>query len=415
MLMKNVRIAAVLAVLAGSTPLSLQAASGDYGMPGEFLTYDVGARAAGMGGAMAGLADDVSAIFYNPAGLAMQNPIQFGLQHVMLFSNTMFDFLGFSMPIAEFGNIGLGAVYLSSGGFDVRDENYTTASIANSIGQGAFNISYARDLMTDLFVGANLKIVYENFFGHTGTGLGVDLGGIYVLMPELQVGLFLSNALSPKILDESFFTSATLGIGAKLFNDALLLDVDVSKMFANQGIKWKVGGQVDVYENMAFLRTGLDDEMRIAFGAGGKYQNFSLDYSASVEALGLAHKISAGYSFGGFEVSVRATPKIFSPVGIRNSTTFALTAVSKNPIRSWEVNLKDQNGDIVKSFSGEDNPPNQLVWNGKDDRGLPAPDGNFSAQLVITDSVGKVMKSNLESVKIQSASPLNGEGGLDLE
>jgi len=143
--------------------------------------------------------------------------------------------------------------------------------------------------------------------------------------------------------------------------------------------------------------------------------NITLDYAASIEALGLAHKISAGYSFGGYEVKLVAAPKIFSPVGIRKNTTLAITAASKYRIDTWELNIKDQNGDIIRSYSGEDNPPNQIIWDGKDDRGLPAPDGNFLVQLLITDANGKVTKSNIESVKIQSAVPLGEEGGLEFE
>jgi hypothetical protein len=409
---------AILAVMVAGVlaPGAVSAATGDHGLPGEYLTYDVGARAAGMGGAMAGLADDVSALFYNPAGLAMQNPVQIGLEHVLLFKDTMFDFVGFSMPIPEVGNIGVGAVLLNSTGFDVRDADYRPLAISNSMSQGAVYLGYARDVMTDLAVGATLKVAYENIFGHSGTGIGVDLGGIYTLMPEMQVGLYLNNALAPKVLGDTYFGGATLGIAGKLFNEALLLDGDVSKSFGNQGFKWKVGGQVDVYESMAFVRAGLDDETRVALGVGGKYMNVTLDYAASIEALGLTHKISLGYSFGGYEVRITATPKIFSPVGIKKTATFAITATSKYAIRSWELNIKDQNGDVIRSFSGEDNPPNQVVWNGKDDRGLPAADGNFSGQLAITDANGKTTKSNLESVRIQSAVPLGDEGtGLSLD
>lgn len=393
----------------------VRAGTGDHGLPGEYLNYDIGARAAGMGGAMTGLADDVTAMFYNPAGLATQNPVRIGLQHVMLFEDTMFDFLGFSMPIEEFGHIGVGVVFLHSSGFDVRDENYNPLSISDSVSQGAFYLSYARDIMPDITAGANVKVVYEDIFGHSGTGVGIDLGAIYSLMPEFQIGVYVNNVLSPQVLGDTYFGGATLGLAGKLFNEDLLLDADISKSFGNQGFKWKVGGELDVYEDMAFVRSGLDDEMRVHVGAGGKYMNITLDYAASIEPLGLAHKMSAGYSFGGFEVGIKATPKIFSPVGIRKTTTFAVTAVSKYIIQEWEMNIKDQNGDIVRTFSGEDNPPNQIVWNGKDDRGLPAPDGNFSSQLIITDANGKVIKSNIESVKIQSAVPLGGEGGLELD
>ncbi len=407
-------VATFLLALGLFTP-ALEAGTGDHGLPGEFLSYDVGARAAGMGGAMAGLADDVTAIFYNPAGLATQNPIQIGLQHVILFEETMFDFLGFSMPIESFGSVGVGLVLLNSGGFDVRDIDYNPISISNSVNQGAFLLSYARDVMTTVAVGANVKVVYEDIFGHSGAGVGIDVGGLYMPIPEFQVGVFINNALAPEVLGDTYFGGATLGLAGKLFGEAVLVDADVSKSFGNQGIKWKAGAQVDVYEGMAFVRGGVDDELRVTAGAGAKYMNITLDYAASIEALGLAHKISAGYSFGGYEVKLVAAPKIFSPVGIRKNTTLAITAASKYRIDTWELNIKDQNGDIIRSYSGEDNPPNQIIWDGKDDRGLPAPDGNFLVQLLITDANGKVTKSNIESVKIQSAVPLGEEGGLEFE
>ncbi len=411
-----------LILLAGTGTTLLHAGTGDHGLPGEYLQYDVGARAAGMGGAMTGLADDVTAIFYNPAGLATQNPIQIGVQHVILFEDTMFDFIGFAMPIVDIGHLGVGVVLLSSTGFDIRDDSYlpNPQGFTNSMMKGSLYLAYARDVFPGLTAGVNVKVAYEDIFGHSGTGIGIDVGGLYSVMPELQVGLYIQNALTPNVLGDMYFSTAVLGVAGKLFDDDLLLDADVYKSFGNQGFKWKVGGELDVYEDMVFVRAGLDDEMRVHVGAGFNAKQLlgapvTLDYSTSIEALGLAHKISAGYSMGGFQMSIRATPKIFSPVGIRKVTTFAIKAVSKYAIRDWELNIKDQNGDVVRSYVGEEIPPNQIVWNGKDDRGLPAPDGNFSAQLVITDSNGKVIKSNFESVKIQSAVPLGGEGGLELD
>jgi len=391
-------------------------ATGDAGLPGEYLNYDVNARAAGMGGAMVGLADDVAAIVYNPAGLASQNPIQVGLQHVILFEQTSFDFLGFAMPIESLGNFGIGLLYLSSGGFDVRDANYQPSSeYANSMSQGAAYFSYARDIIQGVAAGGSIKVCNENMFGNQGTGYGLDLGATYAPIPEFQAGLTVTNALAPSILGDTYPAGVTAGFAGKLFNDAFLLDLDLTKHFANQSLQWKAGTQVDVYNNMAFARAGLDDQMRVSLGVGGKYMNATLDYAASIEALGLTHKISAGYSFGGYEVKVAVTPKIFSPVGIKKTATFALAATSKYAVQSWELNVKDQNGDVIRVFSGEDNPPNQVVWNGKDDRGLPAPDGAFTAQLAITDVHGKVIKSNAETVRIQSAVPLGEEGsGLDL-
>ena len=42
---------------------------------GEFLSIGVGGRALGMGGAYVALANDVTAGYYNPAGLAQYNTV----------------------------------------------------------------------------------------------------------------------------------------------------------------------------------------------------------------------------------------------------------------------------------------------------------------------------------------------------
>jgi hypothetical protein len=415
MFKKNICLFMILLMYLAGMNTSSQAQESDYGLPGEYLAYEIGARASAMGGAMTGLADDVSAIFYNPAGLAMQNPVQIGLQHIVLFENTMFDFAGLAVPLPNFGTMGLGAVLMTSTGFDVRDENYLPVNISNSLYQGALYLSYAANIMPRLALGANLKIIHEDIFGHKGTGIGMDAGGLYEIIPEFQIGMYVNNALAPTVLGDTYSGGVTLGMAGKLFNDSLLLDADISKSFGNQNIKWCVGGQLAVYDDLAFLRAGLDDETRVTLGVGGKYLNITIDYSLSLEALGMTHKVSAGYSFGGYEVRISGMPKIFSPTGINKTTTFAIIAAAKYSVQSWEFNLKDQNGDMVRLLSGEDLPPSQIVWNGKDDRGLPATDGTYYAQLVITDINGKVVKSNVESVRLQSSMPFSESSELKLE
>ena len=60
---------------------------------GEFLKLGVGARALGMGGAFAGLADDASAAYWNPAGLAYLKTNQFMPTHSEEFGGILgYDF-----------------------------------------------------------------------------------------------------------------------------------------------------------------------------------------------------------------------------------------------------------------------------------------------------------------------------------
>ena len=70
----------------------------DYGTPGEFLNWGAGARSLALGKAFTGLADDASAIYYNPGGLAFQNPLQITLQHVFLFYDTTVSYTHLTLP-----------------------------------------------------------------------------------------------------------------------------------------------------------------------------------------------------------------------------------------------------------------------------------------------------------------------------
>ena len=73
----------------------------------EFLNIGVGARAFGMGNAHAGIVDDVTAGYWNPAALAQEgyhlNP-ELSLLHASYFANiATYNYLGFTMPVDDEG------------------------------------------------------------------------------------------------------------------------------------------------------------------------------------------------------------------------------------------------------------------------------------------------------------------------
>jgi long-chain fatty acid transport protein len=90
----------------------------------------IGARACAMGGAFVGLADDYTAVFWNPAGLALIQKPTFGLTGELLLPSSTYGFTGFEMktenkaypagilgyftPISKKVVVGLG-VYTPSG------------------------------------------------------------------------------------------------------------------------------------------------------------------------------------------------------------------------------------------------------------------------------------------------------------
>ena len=115
------------------------------GLMGNGLNLNgLGARAASMGGAFVGLADDFTAVFWNPAGLALLNKGTFGLTGDLLvpqseyFLNSSFDMktknkyypaglVGYFQPISDRVVVGLGAYTLSGLGADWNNTGFETA------------------------------------------------------------------------------------------------------------------------------------------------------------------------------------------------------------------------------------------------------------------------------------------------
>jgi long-chain fatty acid transport protein len=105
-----------------------------------------GARAAAMGGAFVGLADDYSAVFWNPAGLAMMKKGTFGLSGHLLMPSGTYSLSTFSMkterktypagllgyfhPIGDRVVIGVGAYTLSGLGADWINPGLESALIS---------------------------------------------------------------------------------------------------------------------------------------------------------------------------------------------------------------------------------------------------------------------------------------------
>lgn len=182
-----------LLVLGASVALALPAAAQTKTpkYSNEFLNLGVGGRALGMGKVQVSLANDATAGYWNPAGLANQTHKYDGvLMHSELFSGIVKnDYAAFSTPIDGQSAIGVSVMRLGVDNIaDTRallDEyggiNYDRITYF-SVADYALLLSYARKIgkVEGLSVGANAKIIYRNVgsFAH-GYGFGVDAGVQY--------------------------------------------------------------------------------------------------------------------------------------------------------------------------------------------------------------------------------------------
>ncbi len=279
-------------------------------------------------------------------------------------------------------------------------------------------LCYAKDVLSNLSVGINLKVVNESVFSYSGAGFGADIGLLFYPNEYINIGLDVMNAVptSIKLQDQAEVLPLTIkaGIALKLLGERIIPVVDVQKEMDNKDVKFMFGLEGYPAQFMA-LRIGMDETEQLTVGAGVNFMKYyKIDYSFSSEALGYSHRLSLTMAFGGFDVNLAADPKIFSPVGIRKITTISIYAMTKYEITEWELDVINEDGDVVRTYSGEEKPPASVMWDGKDDRGLPVGDGEYVCQMKVKDKNGKEIKSNDEKVKVSSALPMQ-PGNLEIQ
>ncbi len=158
----------------------------------EFLSIGVGAKAQGMGNAVVAGVDDVTAAFWNPAGLAVEeNPskLQLGAMHAEWFAGVgSFDYLGARLPLGQ-GEKRLGISLIRFGVDEIPNtlslyENDGTVNYDNlrefSAADYALLLSYAQPIRTkkgQFLIGGNLKVIHRRIGPFANSwGFGLDAG-----------------------------------------------------------------------------------------------------------------------------------------------------------------------------------------------------------------------------------------------
>ncbi|MBM3329191.1 MAG: UPF0164 family protein [Calditrichaeota bacterium] len=225
-----------------------------------FLLISPGARAGGMGEAFVAVADDATATFWNPAGLAWQNRRELTLMHVnwlptFRLSDLYYDFVSYVNNVEDWGTFGLNVVFLNLGETERRDELNTDLGTFSTY-ETAISGSYGATVTDDLALGINTKFIYSHLADRgtgqergsgTATNFAVDLGVLYktvdpLLNRNLNLGANLSN-LGPKMayIDRAqadpIPTNLKFGFAWELVNDGynkLTLAYDMNKLLVRK-------------------------------------------------------------------------------------------------------------------------------------------------------------------------------------
>lgn len=336
----------------------LPAAAENY--TGDFLTNGVGARALGLGGAYVSIADDATATYWNPAGIAgVPDKYQFCLMHAARRSGLgSFNYVGGTTQVLP--NLNLGVSWLRAGVDDIpiyplvpafdpnisseqrrnlaknrpRESDFIPAGYLND-SENAYILTLAKrwvvsqswwdnfgrdSVPPEFMVGVNTKLITQSVGGsdlevynYGSWGYGFD-AGVLVRLPDFNAlfGLedFGSLTFGMNLQDISKTTLTWNTLSAP--KESIPANWNVGVAYANNRVfnrelifsyQWqqRYGGQVHLgveyhISKPLALRVGYRDD-RITSGIGIQLRKFRLDYALLFGDLISTHFLSLLWHF----------------------------------------------------------------------------------------------------------------------
>jgi len=297
---------------------------------GEFIAIGVGGRALGLGGAYTALANDVTAGYWNPAGLAALAYPEIALMHDERFGGLVnYDYGAVAVPVGPKSTLALSVIRLgvddiantssawvgdlnNNGLPDANEIDYSKITSFNA-SEWAFYLSYARTSGDRLSIGGNLKVLRHRIGGAAATGIGFDIAALYRATDRLTLGANFQDVTTTLVAwnnGTNELITPTLKLGGAYAIDAWdgrfspVFDTDVrfegrkSASNAHLGrisFDFHTGLEYE-FRHLVALRLGYSDVGSFNVGAGIHLPKLDIDYSFAkfngTEQLDNTHRIS---------------------------------------------------------------------------------------------------------------------------
>lgn len=269
-----------------------------------FLRIDTNARPAAMGGAFCAVADDISALSYNPAGLAQMDERQFSFSHNEWIEGIRTEYLGYAYPVNKRVVTGFSLTYLSVDGMVERtisgDESGRTFGSEDfaAVGGLALRISPA------ISAGGSIKFISESIKDRSDSAAAFDAGMLYE-RPGMKLGAALQNAgTSVKLGQDAFGLPLAVKTGIDYYlSDSCDLALDITKGLPGPtdtrlGAEWVA---TDHFVLRAGYKVNPDTNTGsgLSAGFGLSYKRYFFDYAILPYGdFGVTHRVSFTVNLG---------------------------------------------------------------------------------------------------------------------
>jgi hypothetical protein len=306
----------------------------------KFLSIGAGAKAVSMGGAFTSIANDPSAMYWNPAGIATLKSNALLVNHTNWLADISYDYVGVVIQTTPSTTFGVNLTAITMGEMEItRYDNENTGETFKAA-SWAFGVTFATRLTDRFSIGFNGKLLREIIANESASGIAMDVGTLFDTPFGFRLGASISNFgpkmqmdgpdllypinLLPNMHGDN--ESVVGEIATDKFDLPLILRVGVSDDIAvgNIGrITWaidanhpndnteyvNVGIEIALLNEMVFIRGGSkgiymkDREEDYTVGMGINYpisgiSNLTVDYAFELmNHLGNVHKFTLGISF----------------------------------------------------------------------------------------------------------------------
>lgn len=285
---------------------------------GQFLKIAVGARAAAMGGAFVGVADDGSSLFWNAAGIARIDPdkSELSLNHANWPAELSFDQISYVFHVKRIpGAFGIHARALTMDPM-VETTAYQPDPVVGTgrtfdAGMMAAGITYARSFTDKFSAGVTGNFIHEGLAEFSQQSFAVDIGSLYdVGTLGMKIGMSINNIGSQiRFIERDGRIPSIFRVGTS----ATLLQSSDQKLIGSfefshppdNSERLNVGAEY-AFRKYLFLRGGYNinyDAEGIAGGVGFHFPvsvagQADMDYAfTDMKELGGVHRFSLKFLF----------------------------------------------------------------------------------------------------------------------
>tara|TARA_B100001146_G_scaffold13238_1_gene10618 strand:+ start:14538 stop:15560 length:1023 start_codon:yes stop_codon:yes gene_type:complete len=216
----------------------------------SFLDIGIGARSLSMGGAFVAIADDPTALYWNPAGIVSIKSPMAHFYHSPWIADVQFNHSAVVVPLDRSSSFGFFITSVTMDEMQVRTVKSPQGTGEYfSVSNVALAGSYARRLTDRFSFGVNMKFIQEKIWHMNAGGLAVDLGSLFITKNSgLRIGMSVSN-FGGKISMDGYDTEVDYDIDETMYGNNDKIDASLNSMDWPLPLVFRAGVSKDVVQS----------------------------------------------------------------------------------------------------------------------------------------------------------------------